>query len=142
MKYLLDTNVISELVAKSPNAKVVEWLDALEPTSVYLSVITIGELAKGIALLPPSRRRDSLHKWQSQDLMERFDGRILEIDSGVMLQWGEMTAKAERSGRQLPAIDSLIAAIAIYFDCTLVTRNEVDFEGADLTIINPWIDQE
>lgn len=142
MKYLLDSNVISELVAKKPNQQVIEWLDALEPTNVYLSVITIGELAKGIARLAPSKRKDALQKWLTQELMERFDGRILEIDSGVMFQWGELTAEAERKGRQLPAIDSLIAAIAIYYACIVVTRNEADFEGTHVPVVNPWMEQK
>ncbi len=141
MKYLLDTNVISELVARQPNRQVVQWIhhiDSLEPENLYLSVITIGELRKGIEKLPDSPRKDTLLAWLMGDLLIRFDGRVLSIDVEVMLAWGELAGRLERKGRQLPAIDSLIAALAIRRECTLVTRNESDFIGAGVTIINPW----
>jgi toxin FitB len=138
MKYLLDTNVISELVAKTPNARVIQWLDALDPNSVYLSVITIGELSKGIEKLPNSKRKDALREWLNDDLLVRFSGRILTLDVHVMLTWGELTGRLERAGRSIAAIDSLIAALARYHGCTLVTRNEDDFQETGITIVNPW----
>ena len=85
MKYLLDTNVISELAAKRPNLQVVQWIDSLEPDDVYLSVITIGELRKGIEKLPDSRRKQTLQDWLSDELLVRFSGRILAVDIEVML---------------------------------------------------------
>ena len=138
MKYLLDTNVISELVARKPNAQVVEWIDALDPSSVYLSVITIGELSKGIEKLTESPRKDKLRAWLSDDLLVRFDGRVLPLDVEVMLTWGLLIAQLERTGRSLPAIDSLIAALAIHHHCSLVTRNQGDFKDTGVTIVNPW----
>ena len=138
MKYLLDTNVISELVAKRPNKQVIEWVDHLDSDSVYLSVITIGELRKGIEKLPDSPRKEALSQWLADDLLTRFNNRVLSLDVGVMLTWGALTGRLERTGQRIPAIDSLIAALAIHHNCSLVTRNENDFKDIGLTLINPW----
>jgi tRNA(fMet)-specific endonuclease VapC len=138
MNYLLDTNVISELVAKHPNRRVLEWIDALDANHVFLSVITIGELRKGIEKLPNSTRKDALDDWLTTDLVLRFSGRILPLDIDVMLTWGQLTGQLERIGRPLPAIDSLIAALALHHGYTLVTRNEADFKDTGITVINPW----
>lgn len=138
MKYLLDTNAISELLAKQPNQQVIRWIDALDTNSVYLSVITIGELRKGIEKLADSRRKDILSTWLTDDLLLRFGDRVLSVDADVMLIWGELTGRMERIGRPLPAIDSLIAALAIHHNCSLVTRNEDDFKDTAVTVLNPW----
>jgi toxin FitB len=138
MKVLLDTNIISEIVARQPNRKVVDWLDSLDPNLVYLTVITIGELQKGISRLPDSERRDNLRAWLYDRLLNRFSGRILLIDEAVMLTWGELVARLEREGRPLPALDSLIAALALHHNCTLATRNEKDFLHSGVSLINPW----
>jgi tRNA(fMet)-specific endonuclease VapC len=138
MNYLLDTNVISELVAPRPNASVAQWVDDLEPYRVYLSVVTIGELRKGFEKLPASRRKETLHDWLNNDLLIRFSGRILTLDVGVMLTWGVLMGQREREGRRLAAIDSLIAAVALHHRCCLVTRNEDDFQETGITIVNPW----
>ena len=138
MKALLDTCVISELVAKQPNPKVVEFVDSLDPEDVYLSAITIGEIVKGIEKLPASRRKVALLAWLKDDLLVRFDGKIVSLDKDVLMEWGTLTARLELTGRPMPAIDSLIAASARAYQMTLVTRNVVDFEGADVEILNPW----
>lgn len=138
MKYLLDTNVISELVAKQPNPRVVQWVDTLDPNSVYLSVITIGELRKGIEKLPDSKRKDTLQRWLNDDLLVRFSGRILVLDIPVMLAWGELIGQLERAGQPLPALDSLIAALVLHHHCTLATRNTDDFRATGIQLINPW----
>ncbi len=140
MNYLLDTNVISELVAKQPNPKVVDWIDALDPTAVHLSVVTIGEIRKGIEKLPPSARKDALMAWLEHDLLVRFDGQIASITTNVMLRWGTLVGQLELQGRIIAAIDSLIAAIALEGDFTLATRNEQDFYGTGVRMINPWED--
>lgn len=140
MNYLLDTNVISELVAKQPNPKVIDWIDALDPTAVYLSVVTIGEIRKGIEKLPPSARKDALMAWLEHDLLVRFDGQIASITTNVMLRWGTLVGQLELQGRIIAAIDSLIAAIALESDFTLATRNEQDFHGTGVRMINPWED--
>lgn len=138
MRYLLDTNVISELIAKHPNERVIQWLDQLDPASIYLSVITIGELRKGIEKLPDSRRKDKLRTWLTDELLVRFRDRILVLDVDVMLTWGELVGRLERNGRPLAAIDSLIAALALAHYCSLVTRNEADFKDTGLKVTNPW----
>jgi len=138
MNYLLDTNVISELISKQPNKKVAERLDRLDPNAVYLSVITIGEIRKGIEKLPHSKRKDKVREWLETDLLLRFEGRILEITLEVMLVWGALTGRLENEGRPITAIDSLIAAIALQGSYCLVTRNEIDFQHTGVTIFNPW----
>ena len=138
MNYLLDTCVISELVAKRPNQKVVGWIDSIEEARLYLSVITIGEIRKGIEKLPDSQRKTTLGEWLNEQLLVRFAGRIVPIDSGAMLRWGQLTGSLERAGKMMPAIDSLIAAIALHGDFILVTRNEDDFKHAGVPIFNPW----
>jgi toxin FitB len=139
MTYLLDTCLISELVAKRPNQKVVDWLDHQTPESLFLSVITMGEIAKGIHKLDGSQRKDSLQIWLTQTLPTRFSGRILGIEVATMLLWGELVGRLEKQGRSLPVMDSLIAAIALQNSLFLVTRNENDFAGTGVEIVNPWL---
>ena len=138
MNYLLDTNVISELVAKHPNANVLEWVRSLDEECLYLSVITIGEIKKGIEKLPASTRKDELNAWLVNDLLKRFERRLVMVDVDVMLAWGELTARLERNGRIMPAMDSLIAALAWVGNLTLVTRNTDDFDGVGINLMNPW----
>lgn len=138
MNYILDTNVISELVAKQPNQRVVDWIDHLDPNHVFISVITIGELRKGIEKLAESPRREALQNWLATDLLSRFSDRILPLDTDVMLTWGVLTGQLERIGRPLPAIDSLIAALALHHTFILATRNEHDFMDTGIILINPW----
>jgi tRNA(fMet)-specific endonuclease VapC len=138
MNYLLDTNVISELIAREPNQNVVDWIDSLDPETVSLSVITIGELRKGIEKLVASRRKDQLTVWLENDLLLRFADKIVAITTDVMLVWGDLTGRLERDGKPIAAIDSLLAATALQGKYTLVTRNEEDFQHTGVSIINPW----
>ena len=138
MKYLLDTCVISELVAKEVNPRVVEFVDSLDSDDVYLSVITIGEIAKGIEKLPKSKRKQELHIWLTEDLLVRFDEKIVPLDTNVLLEWGFLAARLESKGKILPAMDSLIAATVLTHKFALVTRNVEDFNSANIEIINPW----
>lgn len=138
MSFLLDTCAISELVARRPNPALLSWLDAVDDERVYLSAITIGELKRGIERLPESDRRRQLDAWLRDDLLVRFTGRILSVDTPVMLTWGEMVARTEAAGRKLPAMDSLIAALALYHRYQLVTRNVGDFDGTGVSVVNPW----
>ena len=138
MKYLLDTCVISELVAKHPNPKVVDFVDALDSDDVYLSVITIGEITKGVEKLPKSKRKQELYSWLKEDLLVRFDGRIIPLDTKVLMEWGILIAHLESTGTTLPAIDSLIATTTLTHKLTLVTRNVGDFSGTGIEIVNPW----
>jgi predicted nucleic acid-binding protein len=138
MKYLFDTCVISELVSKQPSARVVEWVDSLDPDDVYLSVLTIGEIIKGIEKLPKSRRKTELHTWLKEDLLARFQGKIIPVDTDVIVEWGILTAHVESAGKRMPVIDALIAATAKVNQLTLVTRNVSDFDAADMKVLNPW----
>lgn len=138
MKYLLDTCVISELVAKRPNEQVVQWVDSIDPDSAYLSVITIGEIRKGIEKLPQSPRKGKLLAWLDDALLVRFRDNLVPLDVGVLLAWGVLTAKLEAKGVKMPAIDSLIAATALHGGFTLVTRNEADFANTGIPILDPW----
>jgi tRNA(fMet)-specific endonuclease VapC len=138
MRFLLDTCVISELVARRPDPGVVAWIDDMGEEKIYLSVITIGEIKKGIEKLPDSRRKGDLREWLEDHLLVRFRDRVLPIDTDVMLVWGELTANLEKQGKKMPAIDSLIAAIALRGKLSLVTRNEDDFKHVGVPVTNPW----
>jgi tRNA(fMet)-specific endonuclease VapC len=138
VKLLLDTCVVSDLVSKKPNPEVVDWLDAQDDDDICLSVITIGEIVKGIEKLPKSKRKQELYDWLGNDLLARFQGKILQIDVDVVVEWGTLTAKMELAGRPMPAIDSLIAATALVNRCALATRNVSDFERSGVEMINPW----
>ena len=138
MKYLVDTCVISELATKKPNPKVVEFIDLLDPDDVFLSVITIGEIVKGIEKLSRSKRKQKLNDWLKEDLLARFDGKIIPLDIDVLIEWGSLSARVESKGRPMPAIDSLIAATVLTHKITLVTRNVEDFASAGIEIANPW----
>lgn len=140
MNFLLDTNVISELIAERPTERVLNWIDSREESSIFLSVITIGELRRGIELKPASRRRDVLEQWFETQVLTRFQGRIVHLDAPAMLVWGKLTAELSRAGRPLPAMDSLIAASCIANGLTLVTRNTSDFERTGVFLVNPWTD--
>ncbi len=138
MSYLLDTNVISELVAPHPDLGVTNWVESLDPESVFLSVITIGELKRGIEKLSNSHRKKRLDDWLTGDLLIRFGEHILPIDVPVILTWGALVARMEAKGKPIAAIDSLIAATAEESGITLVTRNVRHFEATGISLFNPW----
>lgn len=138
MNFLLDTCIISELVAKNPNQQVLYWLDELADEHVFLSVLTIGEIQRGIWKLTDSSRKKSLINWLEIDLLNRFKGRVLMLDIDVMLRWGELVANSEKIGHPVPAIDSLLAAQAATYGMTLVTRNIKDFVSTGIDLFNPW----
>jgi len=138
LSFLLDTSVISELVRPAPNDHVIEWLKRTEEASLYLSVLTIGEIEKGIAKLPASSRREKLETWVRRDLAERFRERLLAIDAMVAATWGRLAGEAEARGEPLPVIDGLIAATSLAHDLTVATRNIGDFERCGARCFNPW----
>jgi predicted nucleic acid-binding protein len=139
MSYLIDTCCISELVKKKPNSNVVKWFNDHDELTMFLSVITFGELRKGIEKLPDSSKKKELNRWVKEDLKHRFKNRILSINLEEVNKWGEILAIAEKSGNPLPAIDSLIAATAQVHDLSVVTRNTQDMEGSGVEVINPWM---
>src|SRR5208283_2501799 len=107
--FLLDTNCISELVRSDPEPRVLQWIEAADESLLYLSVLTMGEIRKGIAGLPASRRRTRLETWLELELGARFAGRILSIDREIANRWGLLAAVAKRAGRALSAVDGLLA---------------------------------
>lgn len=140
MKFLLDTCFISELIKKEPNPQVLLWLENQDETALYLSVLTIGELQKGISKLPEGPKKSELQGWVSNDLVARFEGRLLSIDAEAAAAWGRLLGTAERQGKKLPVMDSLIAATAITHNLTVVTRNNRDLERCQAKVFNPWKD--
>lgn len=139
MSFLLDTSVISELVKPAPDNNVLEWLKRTDEALLYLSVLTIGEIEKGIAKLPASSRREKLETWVRRDLADRFRERLLAIDGTVAATWGRLAGEAEVRGEPLPVIDGLIAATCLAHDLTVATRNIDDFERCGARCFNPWM---
>jgi predicted nucleic acid-binding protein len=139
MSYLLDTCVLSALAAKQPVPEVVAWLADLDPDKAYLSVLTIGEIQKGIEKLPDSQRKSLLRAWLKDDLLIRFRERLLPVDVGVMLTWGTLVSRMEANGTPLPAIDSMMAATALHHGLVVATRNEEDFAPTGVNLFNPWV---
>lgn len=138
--FLLDTNVISELVRPRPEARVRHWIDATEESLLFLSVLSMGEIRKGIVKLTDRGRRVALETWLDSVLALRFSGRILPIDQAIADRWGRIAAEASVSKAPLPVIDALLAATALHHDLTLVTRNTKDVARTRVPLFNPWID--
>jgi predicted nucleic acid-binding protein len=137
--FLLDTNCISELIRSKPEPRVIGWMRVADESLLYLSVLTLGEIRRGAAALPQSKRRSYLESWLESELQVRFSGRILAIDNPVADRWGWLTAEAERKGRPLPAIDGLLAATALHHNLTIVSRNVSDFTSTQVPVLNPWV---
>lgn len=135
MSYLIDTNVLSELRRKMPDSQVVAWMQARPRQSLFLSVLTLGEIRKGIERLDDAFKKQLLNDWLEVELPHYFVGRLLAIDVHVADRWGRLMTAA---GRPIPAIDGLLAATALQSDLTLVTRNTKDFEGLGVRLLNPW----
>lgn len=138
MSWLLDTCVLSELVKPKPDAGLVAWVESNDEGRLYLSALTLGELAKGIARLPAGAKRNRLQNWLDRDLSERFSGRVLPIDQAAALRWGELQASAEKRGRSMPVVDGLISATAVLHDLTIVTRNGDDMALSGAAVLDPW----
>ena len=136
--FLLDTNCISDLIRSKPEPRVMDWMRAADESRLYLSVLTLGEIRRGAATLPQSKRRTYLETWLELDLQVRFSGRILAIDNAVADRWGWLTAEAARKGKPLAAIDGLLAATALHHNLTIVSRNVGDFAHTQVPILNPW----
>ena len=135
MSYLLDTNIVSETIRKNPNRSVITWLDQIPGEALFISVLTLGEIRKGIEALNDKRRREKLRLWLEHELPAWFEGRVLPVDLAVADRWSRLLAEA---GRPLPTIDSLLAATALHHELRLVTRNDRDFDYPGLEVINPF----
>ena len=133
--FLIDTNVISELRRRDPEPRVVAWLEQQPAQELSLSVLTLGEIRKGVEALPKGERRQRFRDWLERELPAFFAGRLLPIDAAVAHRWGALLA---RVGRPLPAIDSLLAATAVEHNLVLITRNLKDVEGLPVEVVDPW----
>jgi toxin FitB len=139
VSFLLDTNVLSEAQRPEPNRGIIEWLDRLDEDRAFISVISLAEIRRGVALMDKGRRRDALAEWLTRDLAERFAGRILAVDESIAFAWGDLMAAAKKRGIGLASMDGLLAATALVHDLTLVTRNLRDFQDLDLELLDPWV---
>jgi len=137
VNYLLDTCVLSELVRPKPNAHLTEWLLSIPSDSAYLSVLTVGEVMKGVEKLPDSKRKNSLVSSYAA-LLNDYRDRILPVDMAVSEAWGNIQAQSEKSGTPMAAIDGLLAATAWVHKLLMVTRNEKDFPPSCVSLFNPW----
>jgi toxin FitB len=137
MKYLLDTCFISELIKKKPNQGAINWLFEKNESSLFLSVITLGEIKKGIYKLPNSKKKEELGKWLIK-LEERFKGRIIPIDLDISIKWGQIQGELEQNGKSMPTIDALIACTALVKNLIIITHNAKDIKQSKVEIIDPW----
>ena len=138
MNYLLDTCVLSEFTRRKPEQKVVHWVDSIDEDKLFLSVITIGEIQHGIVRLPESHRKTDLLVWLNNELIKRFDQRIIPLGAPMMLLWGNLTAQMESTGQPMAVMDSLIIATALQNNLIVATRNVSDFRPCGVQVINPW----
>lgn len=138
MAFLLDTNVVSELVRARPEPRILDWLEAQSPPELFLASLTVGELMRGACKLREFARRERLKQWIEEDLCRQFEGRILPFDEAAARVWGRLMGVGDRSGRTPPAADAQIAAVAIDRGLALATRNTRDFASFDLEVLNPW----
>jgi predicted nucleic acid-binding protein len=139
--FLLDTNVVSELMKPRPSRRVADWVESTPEELLYLSVITIGEVRKGINLLDDDDpKRAALLSWMDRDLRVRFAGRLLTFDDSVAERWGHVEALAKKQRLALPTIDAQLAATALHHGLTFVTRNTADIGPTGVPVFNPWSD--
>lgn len=137
-EYLVDTNVPSELTRETPDPRVAAFLENAGRESVFLSVMTVGEICKGIDMLPVSQKRNALQGWLDRDVRSWFAGRILPVTESIAERWGHLSANAKRKGIALAIVDGVLAATALEYDLTLVTRNVKDFANLGVVLLNPW----
>ncbi len=136
--FLLDTNLPSELTRQVPAAQVERWLDEATAEDLYFSVISLGEILKGITLLPASKRREVLQEWLDSTLRLWFEGRMLPVTAPIAELWGVLSGEWRLQGKQITVADGLIVATARHHKLTVVIRNVKDFVGLGVTVLNPW----
>jgi len=139
VRYLLDTCVISEVIKPRADKNVISWMRNQDEESLFLSVLTFGEIEKGIEKSPDEARKRKLKLWVEEDLKKRFEGRILPINIDVSIKWGSIQGNAELQGKPMPAIDGLIAVSGVVHNCIVVTRNVSDMKQSSAELLNPWI---
>ena len=134
MSFLIDTCALSELVKSRPSSQVSQWFVDTPKTSMFVSVLTLGEIRRGIMMLGQGRRRQRLSAWFETELPMWLGDRVLPLDAYVADRWGRLMARCKK----LPAVDGLIAATALSHSLTVVTRNEADFVATGVELVNPW----
>lgn len=139
MNYLLDTNVVSEGIRRNPHEGVMNWLAGADEDRLFLSVITVAEIEKGIELLSSGAKKRLLQDWLEVDVLNRFEDRLIVVDAQIAMQWGMCMAVSKKKGIALSAVDALVAATCIVHNLILVTRDTNDFQHLDLPILNPWL---
>jgi predicted nucleic acid-binding protein len=137
MNFLLDTNVISEWVKPRPDPNVVSWLAEADEDRLFLSVVALAEIRRGIERLPSGRRRERLAQWLAEELLMRFEDRVLAIDPGVAETWGTITARSFKAGQTLGPMDAFVAATAQTHGLTPVTCNIKDFRSLEISVLDP-----
>jgi toxin FitB len=142
MRYLLDTNILSQTARSDPDRAYAEWARRQRPDELAVSVLTFGEVMKGIEMLPQGRRRASLERWLKHAIERDFRGRVLRVNTRVALEWGRLVTAGRQRGRVLDPIDGLLLATAAVYNLVLVTRNERDFADRGVPVLNPWQAQE
>jgi toxin FitB len=140
MSYLLDTCAISEMISAKPATKVLEWFESQSENSLFLSIITIGEIENGIYQLPQGERRRRLEVWFFDQISPSFHGRVFLLDRKLVTTWARMIADLKTKGMIRASLDSLIEATALHHQLILVTRNVKNFQNSQVTILNPWED--
>ena len=138
MNYLLDTCVLSEFTRRQPDKRVIEWLNSIEEEKLFISVITVGEIQRGIERLPDSHRKTELLVWMNTGLFKRFAERMIAIDAPTMFMWGSLTARLEAAVQPMSVMDSLILTSALQNNLIVATRNVADFLSGGVQVINPW----
>ena len=138
MTWLLDTVVVSESSRRSPDERVGSWLHAQTGVPLFVSVLTVGELRKGLVRMPDGPNRVRISEWLEDVILPTFEPFLLPVTRDVAETWGEMIGRAEAAGRIIPVEDGLIAATARVHGLTVVTRNVKDFESTGVRVLNPW----
>jgi predicted nucleic acid-binding protein len=136
VRFLLDTNAISEWIKPRPDPGLIAWMASVDEDRTFVSVISLAELRYGIERLPESNRRRNLETWLNERLTLRFEGRILWVDALVAEMWGRLTSRNEFDGRPKGIMDTFLAATAAVHELTIVSRNVEDFPAAK--VLNPW----
>lgn len=138
MRFLLDTMVVSEPARPAPNGAAIAWLESAVAEDFAISVLTLGEIRRGVARMTSGRRRRALEEWLQNVLPAQFDGRVLPVDTDVAMAWGELTAAGDRAGRPLHVVDGLLLATAKVHGLAVATRNIADFDGRGVPVVNPY----
>lgn len=138
MRFLLDTNLLSELVKPRPDVGVKKWIDAQRQEELAISVVALGEIRRGVVHHRSSTKRVTLEQWFGAEILVKYGGRTIPVDEAIALEWGRVSGEALNSGRAIPDADGLLVATAIVLNLTLVTRNERHCAGWGAPLINPW----